>query len=334
MPFAAKNAVGEPVFFLGCGLLFLSKTTFESFPDQRAVTMLSVHVDNSRQHTVHLHEEGELSVGRQQGASGAFIVVDDDYVSRRQMRILKIGSDSITFENLGSNPVHTSDGFKVKLGDTLKLDLPGTLHIGTTKMHFEWKEPEQSGLTDTIPAMPHLRLGTSLLDPPSIERRSLGSLGPSPKAELLVHWLESVFHRDRPSASSANYYQDWAQAVVDFAGLDRGQFFTREGDNWSLVADTERNSEFIMSDYLPLLKEVESTRQSVFGTPPELVDPDHPTSLKAIVAAPIQNADLQVTGVLFGSRQITEDLPQFSVTPLEAHLIQLMACSVAKEARS
>lgn len=293
--------------------------------------MLSVHVDNSRQHTVHLHEEGELSIGRKQGSSGAFIVVDDDYVSRRQMRILAVGSQSITFENLGSNPVHTSEGSKVKLGDSLELALPGTLHIGTTKIHFEWKEPEQDILIDTVPAMPHLRLGTSLLDPPSLERQSIGSLGSSPKPELLIHWLESVFHRDRPSVGSSSYYQDWAQAVVDYAGLDRGQFFVHEGEDWSLVADTERTRGFIMSDYRPLLQKVVSTRQTVFGTPSELVDPDQPASLEAVIAAPIQDTDRQVIGVLFGSRQITEDLPQFSVTPLEAHLVQLMACCASKE---
>ncbi len=296
--------------------------------------MLSVHVDNSRQHTVHQHEEGELSVGRQQGSSGAFIVVDDDYVSRRQMRILEIHSDSITFENLGSNPVHTSDGFKVKLGESFKLPLPGTLHIGTTKMHFEWKEPTPNVLTDTIPAMPHLRLGTSLLDPPSNDRHSLGSLGTSPKAEVLVHWLESVFHRDRPSPTSSTYYQDWAQAVVDFVGLGRGQVLVLEGGSWNLVADTERASEFLMSDYLPLLKKVESAGQSIYGTPSELADPDQLTSLKANVAAPIKNAAQQVTGILFGSREITEDLPLFSVTPLEAHLVQFMACSMAEEMRA
>jgi len=78
--------------------------------------MLLITVETAGQQKQHLHESGPLVVGRQASGDEAWLVIDDDYISRRHLVLEEVPPGRMRFQNVGRNDVELPDGTKLGRG--------------------------------------------------------------------------------------------------------------------------------------------------------------------------------------------------------------------------
>jgi signal transduction histidine kinase/CheY-like chemotaxis protein len=295
--------------------------------------MIVLNIQNEKQELRCRHAAGPVVLGRHPNSEFPEIVIDDRYVSRRQLIIEEVGSGYVRFENVGRNDVQLADGTKVQRDESGRAALPVRLHVGTTVIEIALepsRSADGSGSTSsgpdsalqTVPFLPQWSHAVT-------DEHPLASLGEVPSAEKLMVWFETLLSVQRSAVGSAEFYQQTAQALVNLVGLDRGLVLLRDGSGWRVVAGYAADSSAGFKYDGSVVTRAMLEGRTVYSKPGDMVGQDSLEDLEAVVASPIFGQRGDVVGVLYGSRDGGSDSTRRGIQPLEAQVVQLLATSLS-----
>jgi adenylate cyclase len=279
------------------------------------------------------HAAGGLELGRGPQRQLPRWIVEDPYVSWDQLVVEPVGEGRLRIENLSEHvPIEMAGESPIEVGGVREVALPVELEFGQTRMEISAEK--------FAPRGPGRTLTPGQFDPR--EPPSLRELGSSPDPATLARWFETVICVQQAAASSAEFYDETARAVVTLVGLDRGLVLLREGEDWSVAAhhlgDRAAGSELggrapeFSRRVLQEMLDTGRTYYQTLGTAPVTASL---TNIEAVVAAPIFDRDRRVVGAVYGSRArgadfrtIDSDARDVGITALEAQIIQVLAAAV------
>ena len=175
----------------------------------------------------------------------------------------------------------------------------------------------------TLPSSPTLAS-------PSVERRTLKSLGESPSPEEIARWLASVIGLQRAPAGSKEFYQQTAQALVELVDLELGMVLLRRQFKWEIVGHHVLNDQVSSPYSRTLLNHVIKERRTFYqdGEVRQL-ESESLTDVSAVVVSPIFGLENEVAGVLYGSRSWGGSA-RGKIHELEAQVVELLAAAVSE----
>ena len=316
--------------------------------------MLHVVVRSEGQERAFEHTAGPLEFGRGPARDARRCFLTDPFVSRDHARIQEDPPGRLAVENLsGSSNVRLGDGREIPPGQSLLVDLPAVLSIGHSELHVSLAaaEPapaapaprattaEAGGQLGVPPSAAHAPTtpGDHPL-PPGVETlaRPLGlpahpvalhELGETPGPEVLAHWFETLVLVQQAAATSAEFLDATARAVVDLVGLDRGLVLLRKDDRWVIAAGCPADA----SDRSPysstIVNEVLRLGQTVYrNLGPEFLSSSL-VGVDTVVAAPVTDPAGAVIGIVYGARSLRPNAPPPRITMLEAMVVQVLAAA-------
>lgn len=330
--------------------------------------MLVVDVQNDYQNEQFQFPDGSIEFGRIPDPTDCSpCVVNDPHVSKRQLRIELISENLIRLRNLSQTThILLEDGTNIVMGDSREARLPLHFAVGKTRVWMKQLVPQPVSVDQTLPPdifppfQPQMGMGMggdlagggfqeespferqrdekerARLQTVNVPKRGKGvevlsSLGDSPSPEKLASWFETVIEVQRSAASSAEFYQHTAKAVVELIGLDVGLVLLLKGNNWDIVGRHATNRGEDMSFSRTTLKFVVEERRTFyhgFGDDSKVASRSLQDA-KAVVASPIfdENND-KVVGVVYGSASLFGFGRSAEIRPLEAQVVQVLAAAV------
>lgn len=289
--------------------------------------MLSIAVTNDRQYTIQLHETGPLVLGRMPDPSRPHLRIDDEYVSRKQLKLTETTEGEVQFENLGRNGVELSDGRRVLNGEHDIVPLPTWFRVGETTVQITMAE-SQASVRDSA-EFRTIGRPVQVSKPRAIQPLKIG-IDEAPSPEQLATWLETLLVVQRSAAGSREFYGETARAIVELVGLDRGLVLLKEEGRWVTIAGHAKSEDLGLSHSSTVLNLVAEQRRTFFGNPQGIGNASGSVAtLEAVVASPIFDVRGEVVGIVYGSRDTSSENASFEIQPLEAQVIQLLAASVS-----
>ena len=256
--------------------------------------------------------------------------IEEAHVSCRHVHIEALAANRVRVRNVSATlDVVLRDGELLRPGAALDLDLPAVFSVGLKTIRVSPDTSEEHGL---------YRLSEATLAPGSSTRLT-APLTPvrllaSTDAEPIVRWLQTTIEVLESAASSADFFEQAAGALVDQIGLDAGQVLLRKDDDWTVAAIRLSPSE---DSHLPhrasrsVLQRVLEDKTTYWQVPAEQLDESKSLAeIQAVVAAPILDRQGQVIGALYGDRRQNLRLASApNITKLEAMLVETLAFGVA-----
>jgi adenylate cyclase len=286
--------------------------------------MLRIRVINSKQNQQFEHMLGPMEFGRGPQRRVKRCVIEDDYVSRDQVRLEELPSGRLRVENLSQRTrIECPNGVVVPCGEKAELDLPTSLTVGYTRIDVEplGDDPVAAASLMTI-AEPVRNLERKRLG------RPLSALGDAPAPETIAGWLEVVIALQGTVIDSPEFLEQAARALVELVGLDLGLVVLRQDDNWNVAArytiDPTLDGHFSRT----LLNHVFTERRTFYqGLDTLAIQAESLRAIDAAVASPIFGLQEDVIGALCGLRS-SRHLDKTRIRPLEAQVVQLLAAAV------
>jgi adenylate cyclase len=257
--------------------------------------------------------------------------LSEDSVGRRHARLDPLGDGRLRVSNLSTvQPIRFElpAGLPLAPGESREVALPQLLRLGTSRvLRLQLPEPEEE------PAVASLA-GVTM--PPGKLRASrfpgLGMPGEVPPQEL-VAWFTQAMDLFQGIASSEEFFDRAARAVVETVGMDMGRVLMLEEGEWKsrAVASASNAPRAPRPPSWTVLGKLLQRKAACFETPGSLSSaPGSMSGLDAVVAAPILDRGGAVIGALYGERH--QKLAAGAATPvsqLEAMLVELLARSLA-----
>ena len=287
--------------------------------------MFRILVSNQRQRLQLESCAGPLEFGRGPQRDVQRCVVDDPGVSRDHFRVTATADDRIEVANLSRNvPLLLADGNQIPPGKTTELTLPARLTVGGTLIEFSPQSSRADGRKSlqTVQA-PH-QAGAAV---PSLSE--LFGASATPDAATLAHWFETVIAVQRSAASSSEFYEQTARAVVELIGLDCGMVLLHEATGWRTIAEYQRQPDDELSFSRQILGYVLEDGRTFFEDVSRMASSASLLEVSAAVASPIFGAKSdEVVGAVYGSRLQRSGTASAAIRPLEAQLVQALAAAV------
>jgi adenylate cyclase len=152
--------------------------------------------------------------------------------------------------------------------------------------------------------------------------------------KALVPWLQATLDVLQSAASSADFFEKAARAVVDLIDLDSGRVLLLKGDEWQTQALCT-GPRVARATNRPVSRHVLNTvcqEKRTFWdvSTPSLPVPVSLREIDAVVAAPILDGHGTVIGALYGDRRqkIGSDSTE-RITELKAMLVEVLARGIA-----
>lgn len=288
--------------------------------------------------------QGPMELGRQQSPEEplfeyaqtsdpqrvAIAKVDHAPVSRRHLQLEPVAEDRVRVKNLSvGNAIHLRDG-SIGPGAQRELFLPCRFHAADLEIRVA---PLASSGSDLHSLMqPAAVPGTSLAGPASSLR--LPELNQH-DSESVVAWLRTVTTVLQSAASSEDFFQRAANAVVDLVGLDSGRVLLCQGERWDTVAE---KSTFEVAprptDWQPSRRVLEAMcdeRKTTWRQGSEMsAIKGSLAQVEAVVVSPILDRHGAVIGALYGDRLLNTRSPLGArITQPDAMLMETLASGVA-----
>src|SRR5262245_10567167 len=268
------------------------------------------------------HVGGPIEFGRGPQRDVPRRVLQDPSVSGDQLRIEELPFGRLRIHNLSKRfPVWLASGQTIDAGSTSDVEMPVRLTIGETLLQGEEaKEDPASERLRTV-ERPFRRGESRLLSRLPQKEEAIDSA-------TLARWFEAVVSVQRASASSGEFYEQTARAVVELIGLDRGLVILRQGGTWEVIAQHAAVPVVGGGFSRAVVDRVCQDRRTFYQ---DLGDEAPSASLmevSAVVAAPILNDDGEVVGVVYGARLLKPSSLKLEIRPLEAQLVQVLATAV------
>ena len=288
--------------------------------------MLQFFASNKLQSIQVEHPSGPFVFGREPRPGHPRCVLDKDpYVSKDHLQVEELASGAVRLFNMSTKvSIHLADRSVLGVRESRDVATPVRLTVGQTliEIRLAAEDLDDGSLLRTVsppvsmavdPRRMVLDTSTDLLD-----------------ASNLTRWFETVVNVQRAAASSPEFYQEIARAVVDLIGLDQGMVLLCKGDAWETVADhsTEQVPRHLFSR--TILRRVREERRTFY----QAESLENPTQsligIASVVASPILDAGGEtVIGAVFGVKVRTESAPAAALKPLHAQLMQVLAAAAA-----
>ena len=151
--------------------------------------------------------------------------------------------------------------------------------------------------------------------------------------EQLMHWLGETMEVLQSAAGASDFLTQAVSAVDRIVGLDTIAALRYTEGQWSVqtmqstAEDPSNSHERAPSQ--TVLRELLERKSTVFHVPADSVAAASLVDVRALVAAPILDANENVIGAIYGARYSHQasQLPQIS--ELEAAMVEVIACSAA-----
>jgi adenylate cyclase len=263
--------------------------------------------------------------------------LDEDTLSREHARVELLSDGRVRLKNLSAKvQIRLPDGSELGAGVACELAVPTVLTLGNKTIQLqpseEASDPPGAPLRslDEATSPPGSGSGLARFTDLSMSHEVLGA-----QLEEVLRWLRATMDVLQHAASSSDFFQRAAQAVVDIVGLDRGRVLLLENDAWRSAASRAAAHVSGTGDRGPSRQVLARVRREkkTFWRAPEKMDLDGIGSLlgiEVVMAAPILSPAGEVIGAIYGDRR--EDSPTAGVpdiTRLEAMLVELLARAVA-----
>lgn len=303
---------------------------------------LSLFVYHQERQVYTTRVEGPLEVGRQQQgepapysqvktADATRIVVaslGESSLSRQQVRIEPLPNDMARVINISAAvPMVTDTEMTISPGERRELKLPFVLAVGNRTLRVEVVPEERIPLV----GLANMTMAPGQRKPPSTRIQSIAALHSEPtEGETLIQWMYAAMAVFQSAASSPDFLQQAAQAVVNLVELDIAAVLRWNGTEWVSEAVYSRSGS-MSSRWRPsstVLDKVRDERRTFRKT--AQMAAMSLAGVEALVAAPILDAKGNVVGALYGDRrQAVRDSDTPEITHLEAMLVELLASGVA-----
>ncbi|MBI1348634.1 hypothetical protein GC163_20370 [bacterium] len=258
---------------------------------------------------------------------------EDVAIGRRQLRIEVLNSGHVRFTNLNKSiPIGVDLGGAIAPGQTSTQSLPVVLLVGSLTIRID---------SDPVATNEHFEsLGHPTLAPGPILRTAAfeaGSLAMSLRAHDgggLLQRLERLVQVLQIAASSPEFPTHIAEVTLEMVELDHAAVLLRADNNWKTVALAARNTADANDNWRwsrTLLDHVARSRTTSWRGPQELtgLSFSNISDVAAVVAAPILNAAGDVIGAIYGDRRTGLSGGASPLGPVDAQLIEILACGVA-----
>ena len=285
-----------------------------------------------------------LYASRREGdrARVAIARLDEDTVSREHALLDPLPSGRVRLTNRSAKvSIRLSDGGELKAGTSCELSLPAVIALGRKTVRVQSTEtrdagPPLKGLPD-VPAPPGSLSCSSRFPTLSIQSIFNAPSVPDQKAQMeeVVKWLQTTMEVLQSAASSSDFFQKAAQAVVDIVGLDRGRVLLYEDGVWKTAATWTSPQLTSPGEWTPsqnILRRVLQEKRTFWQDPAEmeLEDLGSLVGVEIVVVSPILDPQGTVIGAIYGDcRQDSMVATAPKVTKVEAIVVELLARGVA-----
>jgi adenylate cyclase len=170
--------------------------------------------------------------------------------------------------------------------------------------------------------------------PPSTQIRTISAMRDDVAdghGENLVEWLQEAMFVFQSAASSPDFLERAAQAVVNLVGLDTAAVLIWEQGQWKQETVCTRRGT-VSANWQPSMTILDASREQkhTFRRAPKQQNAASLMGVEALVAAPILNPQGEVIGAIYGDRrQPPPDGNSVDITQLEAMLVALLASGVS-----
>ena len=164
---------------------------------------------------------------------------------------------------------------------------------------------------------------------------SLGLPTKGVEVEAIVRWLQGVIGVLQTAASSSEFLESAAQAVVDLVELDSGRVLLLEDGRWRIEAARFGEGVNPLPDWQPsrlILNRLRSERRTLWQEPDQSgLGAASLLGVNWVVAAPLLDRSGQAIGALYGERRQNLTVADASsrVMKIDAMLVELLASGVA-----
>ena len=264
--------------------------------------------------------------------------LDEDTVSREHALIEPLTGGRIRLTNRSAKvSIRFADGGELKAGACCELTLPTVIALGRKTVRLvsgETKEPALRGLTEATAPPGSLSVSSRF---PTLSIQNIIPSGPDKSAQMeeVVRWLQTTMEVLQSAASSSDFFEKAAQAVVEIVGLDRGRVLLHEGEEWKTAATWISPQISGPGDWSPsqhILGRVLQEKRTFWQDPAEL-ELDSIGSLvgvEIVVVSPILDPQGDVIGAIYGDcRQDSLVAAAPKITKVEAIVVELLARGVA-----
>jgi sigma-B regulation protein RsbU (phosphoserine phosphatase) len=272
--------------------------------------------------------EGRPYLGRAEAGYWRVVMarLDEQAVSRKHLWAEPLADGRIRLTNQSAKlPVRFPDGGELGPGGSCDLTLPVTLHLGHREVCLE---SAQEGSTN-LHSLAEAPLPPGKERPgPSLYRTALDAGLPG---EALVRWLQGALGVLHSAATSREFFDRAAGALVDLVELDAGVALLLEGGQWREQA--RKTGPGLAAAEVPpsrqVLTKLREEKRTFWQVPP--APGDSLREVTTLVAAPILDRRGEVIGALYGhrGRAAKAGLAARPVSRLEALLVELLAGAVA-----
>lgn len=213
-------------------------------------------------------------------------------------------------------------GAAAELAPPFSFSLPGrTVHVGDRR----------SGRPAELQSLDEMTIGPGRFADLSQRLRTLPGLS-GPQLKEMIGWLQTTMGVLQATVGAADFLDKAAEALVQIVGLELGRALLVDGDKWAVAAahgDPPAGKPWRPSRRV--LQEVRDKKRTFWRQVRRRADGDTPSlaPLQTVVAAPVLDAGGAVVGALYGERRRPPQSPLHSGGPLEAALVDILACGVA-----
>jgi phosphoserine phosphatase RsbU/P len=302
------------------------------------------------------NEEGPYQL-RREGSRSRLVVarLDAVHVPRRYLAAEALAAGRVRITNLGRVPLEFLDGGPLSPGASREMSTPVFLAVGDKTIGIQAADaapvappqpaprhraapPPAVRLLEGDSATPLQTLAQATLPPGSglaLRQPHLAAPGAlaGPHDETMIRWLQAAMDVLQSAASSADFFDKAATALVNLVGLDTGQILLFQDGAWRLqgqrVADHKRPGDERQASR-HVLSRVLAEKRTFWQVPADAGPAGSLQGVNAVVAAPILDKGGGVIGALYGDRQardVSAGLPP--ITKQEALLVELLAGGVA-----
>jgi adenylate cyclase len=290
-------------------------------------------------------KEGLYSSTRRDGERARLVVarLDEDTVSREHALVEPLPASKARISNLSAKvSIRLADGSELRAGNSTEVNLPTVIALGRKTIRLQLDDERVAplrGLAEA-PAPPGSIISAGQRFP-TLAKSIFSSVGGAAgqqtnQMEEVVRWLQTTMEVLQSAASSSEFFEKAAQAMVEIVGLDRGRVvLLEEGGQWKNVVACNAAHVRDKGEGRPSQQVLNKVRQEkrTFWQAPEDTDLDASGSLvgvEVVVASPILSPQNEVIGALYGDcRQESYTATSPKITKIEAILVELLARGVA-----
>ncbi len=320
--------------------------------------------------------DGPVEIGRQQRSAEPLFVelpaagarrlaiaqLGESTISRAHLRIEPIAADRFRATNLSSrNAIVFEDGAMLLPTKSGEFPMPALLTISDAGIRIESTAvgEQEFEMLDRPTLLPRFSAGQGARTPSAMrfDERPVGvsPLGAPPlrtsetptrrtiaalderDSESIIGWLQTVIGVLQSAASSSDFFERAAAAVVELVGLDSGCVLLAEGERFQTAAQCfGPRLRGGASDVAPsgrILARMKQEKRTFWHSPSasdQLPQQHSLVDVQAVVVSPILDPNGDVIGALYGDRRTGQGISStVSISRIEAMIVETLACGVA-----